>query len=85
MGGGQQNTAKADAVVTNPVHIAVAIKYDEKTGGAPVVVAKGLRKNAERIKEIARENDVAILIEKDIYWRKGIWIKYNIYPWIQAF
>tara|TARA_Y100000591_G_scaffold80651_1_gene67893 strand:- start:463 stop:732 length:270 start_codon:yes stop_codon:yes gene_type:complete len=31
------------------------------------------------------QNDVEILIEKDIYWRKGIWIKYNIYPWIQAF
>ena len=31
------------------------------------------------------ENDVEILIEKDIYWKKGIWIKYNIYPWIQAF
>ncbi len=31
------------------------------------------------------ENDVGILIEKDIYWEKGIWIKYDIYPWIQAF
>ena len=31
------------------------------------------------------ENDVETLIEKDIYWQKGIWIKYNIYPWIQAF
>ena len=31
------------------------------------------------------DNDVKILIEKDIYWTKGIWIKYNIYPWIQAF
>ena len=31
------------------------------------------------------EKDVGILIEKDIYWKKGIWIKYNIYPWIQAF
>ena len=31
------------------------------------------------------ETDVEILIEKDIYWKKGIWIKYNIYSWIQAF
>ena len=31
------------------------------------------------------QNDVETLIEKDIYWKKGIWIKYNIYPWIQAF
>ena len=31
------------------------------------------------------EKDVKILIEKDIYWKKGIWISYNVYPWIQAF
>ena len=29
--------------------------------------------------------DVEILIEKDIYWKKGIWVKYNVYPWIEAF
>ena len=31
------------------------------------------------------EIDVQVLIEKDIYWKKGIWIKYNVYPWIEAF
>jgi len=31
------------------------------------------------------ENEVNILIEKDIYWEKGIWISYKVYPWIQAF
>ena len=31
------------------------------------------------------ENDVKILIEKDIYWEKGIWISYQVYPWIAAF
>ena len=31
------------------------------------------------------KNDVEILIEKDIYWEKGIWTLYNVYPWIQAF
>ena len=31
------------------------------------------------------ENDVKILIEKDIYWKKGIWTKYDIYPWIEVF
>ena len=30
------------------------------------------------------EKDVKILIENDIYWIKGIWILYNVYPWIQA-
>ena len=31
------------------------------------------------------ENQLKDLIEQDIYWVKGIWIKYDIYPWIQAF
>ena len=31
------------------------------------------------------ENQLRDLIEEDIYWEKGIWIKYDIYPWIQAF
>lgn len=61
MHGSQQNVAKADAVITNPAHIAVAIKYDKEKSGAPVVVAKGMRKNAEKIKEIAREAGVPIL------------------------
>ena len=59
--GSQENVANADAVVTNPAHIAVAIKYDSEGGLAPMVVAKGLRKNADRIKDIAREAGVPIL------------------------
>ena len=31
------------------------------------------------------ENELRELIEDDIYWQKGIWISFNIYPWIQAF
>ena len=31
------------------------------------------------------ENQVRDIIEQDIYWKKGIWINYDIYPWIQAF
>ena len=31
------------------------------------------------------ESQIRDLIEEDIYWEKGIWIKYDIYPWIQAF
>lgn len=61
MHGSQQNVANADAVVTNPAHIAVAIKYDKDKQGAPVVVAKGMRKNAETIKDIARAAGVPIL------------------------
>ena len=31
------------------------------------------------------ENELRELIEKDIYWEKGIWISYDIYEWIKAF
>ncbi len=49
---------EADVVVTNPTHVAVALKYDPEVADAPVVVAMGERKVAERIKEIAREAGV---------------------------
>ena len=52
---------KADIVVTNPTHFAVALKYDDKAMRAPRVVAKGVDAVAERIREIARENKIAIL------------------------
>ena len=59
--GGAQNVKNADAVVVNPVHIAVAIKYDEEGTKAPKVVAKGTRKHAEKIKELAKHYGVPIL------------------------
>jgi len=49
---------KADVVVTNPTHIAVALVYDRENMLAPRVVAKGADFMAERIKKIARENGV---------------------------
>lgn len=52
---------KADVVVTNPIHLAVALQYDTETMDAPVVVAKGQRLIAERIKEIAREHDIPVV------------------------
>lgn len=61
MHGSQQNVANADAVVTNPAHIAVAIKYDKEKQGAPTVVAKGMRKHADKIKEIAKAAGIPIL------------------------
>lgn len=51
---------KADFVVVNPEHIAVAVKYDRDAEGAPQVVAKGERLMAERIKQVAREAGVPI-------------------------
>jgi flagellar biosynthetic protein FlhB len=52
---------QADVVITNPIHIAVALKYDNKKQHAPVVLAKGARLLAERIKEVAREHDIPIV------------------------
>lgn len=51
----------ADVVITNPTHYAVAIKYDELTNEAPIVVAKGMDIIAINIKKIAREHDVHIV------------------------
>ena len=52
---------KADVVVTNPTHFAVALKYDGKAMQAPVVVAKGMNLIAQRIRDLAGENHVPIL------------------------
>ena len=57
---------KADVVVTNPTHIAVALRYDRKTMRAPKLVAKGIRLNAERIRELARQHQVPILENKPL-------------------
>ena len=58
-----QEVPKADVIVTNPTHFAVALKY-EQAMLAPVVVAKGKDLIAHRIKEIAKENKVAIVENK---------------------
>jgi flagellar biosynthetic protein FlhB len=57
---------KADVVVTNPTHLAVALRYDKKTMKAPVIVAKGTRLNALRIREIARQHQVPIVENKPL-------------------
>jgi flagellar biosynthetic protein FlhB len=51
----------ADVVVTNPTHYAVALKYSDGQRGAPQVVAKGTDEVAAKIREIAKENKVALL------------------------
>jgi flagellar biosynthetic protein FlhB len=52
---------KADVVVVNPTHIAVALRYDKKTMRAPKIVAKGARLNALRIREIAEQHQVPVV------------------------
>ena len=51
----------ADVVVTNPTHIAVALRYDPEIADAPVVVAMGTRKTAQRIRRIALEAGVPVI------------------------
>jgi len=55
-----QDVPKADVIVTNPTHFAVALRYDEKRMRAPIVVAKGVDLVAARIREIGAENSVPI-------------------------
>jgi flagellar biosynthetic protein FlhB len=52
---------QADVVVTNPTHIAVALKYEAKKMKAPILLAKGERIIAEQIRQIAEENEVSIV------------------------
>jgi flagellar biosynthetic protein FlhB len=58
--------ATADVVVTNPTHLAVALKYDPKTMRAPKIVAKGQRLMAARIRELARKHNVPIIEDKPL-------------------
>lgn len=52
---------RADVVVTNPTHFAVALKYDGDSMNAPLVVAKGMNLVADRIREVANENQIPLL------------------------
>lgn len=52
---------KADVVVTNPTHFAVALKYDRDTMSAPQVVAKGINLVAQRIRDLATEHRVPVV------------------------
>ncbi|MCK0107145.1 flagellar biosynthesis protein FlhB [Marinobacter sp. S0848L] len=56
-----QDVPTADVVITNPTHYAVALKYDQDSMGAPVVVAKGADEVAFKIMEVAREYKVEVL------------------------
>jgi len=56
----------ADVVVTNPTHYAVALRYDRKTMRAPIIVAKGVRRNAQQIKDIARQHQIPVVENKPL-------------------
>ena len=57
---------EADVVITNPTHYAVAIKYDADMYDAPYVIAKGADHLAQRIKDVAKENNIEIVENKPL-------------------
>ncbi|MCD6551129.1 flagellar biosynthesis protein FlhB [Thermotoga sp.] len=71
-----EEVPKADVVITNPTHFAVALKYNPDTMNAPTVVAKGVDHLALKIIEIAKENGVAIVrnpsLARTLYYRVEI-------------
>lgn len=61
-----QEVPKADVVITNPTHFAVALKYDSLKTGAPTIIAKGANLIAEKIKEIAKKSGVPVFEDKPL-------------------
>ncbi len=57
---------KATVVITNPTFIAIAVRYEQGTDRAPVVLAKGKRLIAERIRDVAKANDIPIIEDKPL-------------------
>jgi len=61
-----QEVPKADVIITNPTHFAVAIKYDAKNMQAPTVIAKGTDYMALKIKQIAKEHSIITMENKPL-------------------
>jgi flagellar biosynthetic protein FlhB len=61
-----QNLPKADVVITNPTHLAAAIQYDKEASDAPVLLAKGADYLAQKIKDAAKEHNIAIVENKPL-------------------
>lgn len=61
-----RNVPEADVVVTNPTHFAIGLEWKQERMNAPTVIAKGQDNMAQRIREIARENEVPIIENKPL-------------------
>jgi flagellar biosynthetic protein FliR/FlhB len=61
-----ESVPDATVVITNPTHLAIAIKYEKGSDGAPIIVAKGADNVAIKIKEVAKENDIPIIENKPL-------------------
>ena len=56
-----QEVPQADVVITNPTHYAICLKYDDEKMDAPIVIAKGADFIAQKIKLIAKENNITMV------------------------
>ena len=56
-----EEVPKADVVITNPTHLAIALRYDLENMTSPMIVAKGANKVAFRIKTLATENNIPVV------------------------
>jgi flagellar biosynthetic protein FlhB len=61
-----QNVPKADVIITNPTHYAIAVKYEMDKDSAPVILAKGIDELAKKIKEIAISNNVPLHEDREL-------------------
>lgn len=61
-----QDVPDADVIITNPTHIAIAIKYDAESYQAPYILAKGVNMVAENIKKVGGENSIPIIENKPL-------------------
>ncbi len=57
---------KADVIITNPTHLALALKYDPDKYAAPILLAKGADHMAQKIRELAKENNIPIVENKPL-------------------
>ena len=77
-----EEVPEADVVITNPTHLAIALKFDAQEMIAPRVVAKGAGYVAQRIREIAEENQIPIVEEKSL--ARGLYKLVEIGDYIPA-
>jgi flagellar biosynthetic protein FlhB len=61
-----QDVPKADVIITNPTHFAIALKYDASKMEAPTIIAKGMDHIALKIREVAREHDIVMMENKPL-------------------
>ncbi len=73
---------RASLVIANPTHFAVALRYDRKEGGAPLVLAKGADLVALKIREIAERSDIPVIEDKPL--ARALYNAVEVDKWIPA-